>query len=384
MFKLLKLFVTGLLATSNQTQATSVSTVTTFSKPEFKSQDTNHHSDSNINTDIFSTYASQSDRKIASINLAYKVNKKDFSNQIETFVEQYKGWQVIADSTQSPDTNKCHYKAVALMNPKSKEVCIATAGTKMTDAWDLYDDASLAMGYLPSKIKPMAKFIDNALKALPGDLNQYTFSATGHSLGAVMTHLTACEIASRGLKVAESVSFDTPGSKHVVQKAIKDNVFTGSHQVNLDQIDTVEFNAKLNLINRGLPHAANQFNVNITKKPYQAETMLIRLIKKFGLGEVLKLEEHKLSKFEKAEFARVEGWQNSKDAPLFAHSKEDFKLIRNSKAEMVTLFEEEKEDGITEILMCDSEKPDYLYTNYMEGSWMGIHDETQPFDLFSI
>ena len=393
-----------------QDQDFGILNLSTSSNSEFQSneglqdQDTNHYSNLNISTDTFSPQTNASEQnntfsaetsqlnlKVAATNLAYKVNKKDFSGQIEVFIENNKGWQVITDSTKSPDTNKCHYKAVALINPESKEVCIATAGTKMTDAWDLYDDASLAMGYLPSKIKPMAKFIDNVLKELPGDPTEYTFSTAGHSLGAVMTHLTACEIASRGLKVSECVSFDTPGSKHVVQKAIKEKVFTGSQEIDLDKIDIVEFNAKPNLINRGLPHEADEFNVNISKKLPQEETKSAHWLKKFGLGEILKLEEHKLSEFEKAKYARVDGWQNAKDAPLFAASKKDLELIRNSKAEMVTLFEDAKEnDDVVEIVKYDHEMPYYPYVNNLEGSWMGIDDyattfsATPAFDSFSI
>lgn len=160
------------------------------------------------------------------IRLAYKVGYSTYGERLKETEKAIKGtgWKILCNSADYKDTHKCGYKAVAFINEQTKEIHVATAGTDPKDVNDLKDDMrGVYMHGNISKIKPMKAFIDKVVNKINAEGYKYTTS--GHSLGAVVSDLTAAEIASRNLKLIESTTFDNPGSYPALDYATKNKFF---------------------------------------------------------------------------------------------------------------------------------------------------------------
>lgn len=143
-------------------------------------------------------------------------------------------WEVLCRSSDNDDTRQYGYKAVAFINRATKQIQIATAGTKPTEKHDLWDNCKLLFGSspmfkpfvncVPNKLRSSQKFVDAVIATAGGDqgVAGYTFSTCGHSLGAVMADINAAEILSRGLTFSSSTTFENPGSRTVVERFLAD------------------------------------------------------------------------------------------------------------------------------------------------------------------
>jgi len=208
-------------------------------------------------------------------------------------IEKNTSWDILLDS----QNNSNGYKAVAFLNNETKEVHIATAGTVPTDINDLLDDVRITAGYTPRKITPMKIFVEDVIKKLGDDFLGYKFSTSGHSLGAVMSDLTAAELISRGLNFDKSITFENPGSKKVMKTAISNKVFSGTKDVVMEEISKQfeEYNAKPNLINTMGNHLAEKINLVLPKnsqKPQEIEKSNLEPINSsssglFGFGKYI-------------------------------------------------------------------------------------------------
>jgi hypothetical protein len=80
------------------------------------------------------------------VNLAYKTDSDDryteSRNQLHNTELVDTGWHVLYKSTDYADTDQYGYKSVALMNTNTKEVHIASAGTKINKD-DLVDNVKV-------------------------------------------------------------------------------------------------------------------------------------------------------------------------------------------------------------------------------------------------
>lgn len=187
-------------------------------------------------------------------DLAYKLAKGNDiykAHEFETIKKLGDDWKVLCKSSDNADTNQNGYKSVTFINHNTQEILIATAGTVPTDIHDLKDDVYIAAGSFPSKVNQVKSMVDYISKLLGADIDSYTFNVTGHSLGAVLTDVTAFEIMSRGLKLGTSVTFDSPGSKNAIQAAITSGVFSNARDITIDELadHCVIYNAKHNIIN---------------------------------------------------------------------------------------------------------------------------------------
>ncbi|KJV55292.1 alpha/beta hydrolase family protein [Orientia tsutsugamushi] len=161
------------------------------------------------------------------IRLAYKVGHSTYGERLKEIEKAIKGtgWKILCNSADYKDTNKYGYKAVAFINEKTKEIHVATAGTDPKNVDDLRDDIKgVYMHGNISKIEPMKAFIDKVVNKINAEGYKYTTS--GHSLGAVVSDLTAAEIVSRNLKLIESTTFDNPGSYSALDYATKNKIFS--------------------------------------------------------------------------------------------------------------------------------------------------------------
>jgi hypothetical protein len=187
-------------------------------------------------------------------NLAYKLkNPANFATaeQLAGAKLLGTGWEILYDSSKSISTNQSGYKAVAFIKEATKEVHIATAGTIPTDIRDLIDDGLVAIKRVPYKIEQVKEMVAQVKNLLGEAAKNCTFSTSGHSLGAILSDLTAVEIISNGLNFSKSTTFDNPGSQAIVEKAITDNLFTGKIEQSINDLaEHCEiYNAKPNFIN---------------------------------------------------------------------------------------------------------------------------------------
>ncbi|WP_064644159.1 hypothetical protein [Orientia tsutsugamushi] len=188
----------------------------------------------------------------SAIRLAYKVGYSTYGERVKETEAAIKGtgWKILCNSADYKDTNMYGYKAVAFLNEETNEIHVATAGTDVKDVNDLRDDLKgVYMHGDISKIKPMKAFIDKIVAKI--GVEGYKYSTSGHSLGAVVSDLTAAEIVSRNLEFIESRTFDNPGSNPVVEYAVKNKYFSTADREKIYSLakHCKVFNAVPNLVN---------------------------------------------------------------------------------------------------------------------------------------
>ncbi|HJD54789.1 MAG TPA: hypothetical protein LFW11_05595 [Rickettsia endosymbiont of Proechinophthirus fluctus] len=211
-----------------------------------------------------------STKKLAYIglDLAYKTDDLNIYKLKASKVHEQltdSGWAILTASCDNINTAKYAYKAVAFINKDTKEVHIASAGTKF-NIYDLLDDLLIALHYLPTKLTPIQDFVNEIINKLGGlsKATEYSFNTSGHSLGAIIADLTLVEIHSRNLHFNKSTTFDSPGSKPIIERGIEKNLFTGKVTTPIKELATHSkiYNAKHNLI-------------NITNKHFGQTTMVL-------------------------------------------------------------------------------------------------------------
>ncbi|KJW06750.1 hypothetical protein OTUT144_1216 [Orientia tsutsugamushi str. UT144] len=72
----------------------------------------------------------------------------------------------------------------------------------------------------------MQAFIDKVVDNIGVEGTSYRYSASSHYLGAVISDLTAAEIASQNLNLIQSITYENSGSKAVLENAIKNKYFS--------------------------------------------------------------------------------------------------------------------------------------------------------------
>ncbi len=185
--------------------------------------------------------------------IAYSVQEfPKFCQKLDKFLP--KSWEVL--TTSQKKSSDYQYKAAVFVNHDTKEIIFANAGTKITHFWDMWDNAKLFFGYVPTKLPSIKSLITDAIETLQDigkDLKDYTIKTTGHSAGSISSVLAAIELQSRGYKVKSSTTFDSPGSGDVLDQAIKQELFS-SAQLQIDDIEFETYIITPNLINTNSNH----------------------------------------------------------------------------------------------------------------------------------
>ncbi len=165
------------------------------------------------------------------VNIAYQT-RENLAEHIKHLTAN-SNWKVLATSHEMEAATKSEFKAVAFINKDTKQVVIAHAGTQVSASdikqslEDIWADMQLAAKITPDrKLESIKAFITEIQGKLQKDAEEYSFSTTGHSLGSVLSDLAAVEMLSRGMKVTDSVTFDNPGSRPVIEHALKAGLFT--------------------------------------------------------------------------------------------------------------------------------------------------------------
>ncbi len=193
------------------------------------------------------------------VNLAYKKDDKEkFKKEKEKLTEEMKkednGWEMLCQSSEWQDTNQYDYKAVSFINHKTKQICIATAGTKIKSFWDLLDDLLVYRWIVPYKLIPAKAMLDHINEFMNDkslDIGSYTFYTTGHSLGAVISDLIGREILGRGWELGKCVNFESPGTFPIMEKWVNSDLFCKKKEVSLSELEKfcVTYNVQDNWIN---------------------------------------------------------------------------------------------------------------------------------------
>lgn len=173
--------------------------------------------------------------EVFAIIFAYNVKK--YSPQ-ETMPQWASGWEVLCTSENDQATRLYGYKAVVLVNHSTKVLHIASAGTMIREVHDLWDDFRVFFGRVPNKFVPAKSLVDQVIKQLGGQQEalKYEFNCCGHSLGAVVSDLMMAEILSRDLNFKCSRTYDTPGSKNIVNSVITQKLLSGCGVVSLEHL----------------------------------------------------------------------------------------------------------------------------------------------------
>lgn len=261
-------------------------------------------------------------------NVAYKMTSNKNKAKLEALIEKIRdaGWEILLKSVDDQDTKAFGYKAVALISKSTKEIHISSAGTK--ERIDLADNACVVLSVPPYKLRSMKLFVDkivNEVTRIGENVKDYKFGTSEHSLGAILSDLTFVEIHSRGLKFDQSITFDNPGSKSIVQNTISQNCFSHPVTTTVDELGKrcVEYNARPNFINQANEHMATNTKVVIPLPDNKPSDLTISdksswlfaqyLYKKFGhavgkcaeifgITEIIKqLESHKMANINPAQ-----------------------------------------------------------------------------------
>lgn len=213
------------------------------------------------------------------VSLAYGINRPAFAlkdSSINGGLLADTHWEVLNYSHDVEETNQYGFKAVTFINRHTHEIHMASAGT-VADRHDILDDLLLTCGRIPYKLQLLKGWVDEVVQKLGGaDLAKaYQFSTSGHSLGAVVADLTGLEIASRGLSLVSSTTFENPGSEKAIQAVLDNQGFSGKidsgQLAKLRQCYTV-YNAKPNLINTTQPQFADHCNLVLPPKHAHGES----------------------------------------------------------------------------------------------------------------
>jgi hypothetical protein len=173
----------------------------------------------------------------------------------ENFTNNHEGWGIIARSIDIEIDNDHLLKSAAYFNRDNKTIIIATVGSNFTltkqGYHDVIDDAFIATGNIVPKFNDVKQFINTLIDLVGRDeLNEYKIITTGHSLGSVLSDLTAVYAKSKGLNVSESITFDNPGSRPIIEKLLNKPEYKKFTVDNLiSEINFENYTAAPNIVN---------------------------------------------------------------------------------------------------------------------------------------
>jgi hypothetical protein len=263
-------------------------------------------------------------------NVSSNYNFEEVLQQLRQDLQ--KKWEPLKDSLHIKNTTG--YYGQAWVNHSLKQIIIANAGTKYdfpthgnyrfkTFHWfkdlakDVFNDFLVFMEMVPFQFERGAvKFIDSVIEDLSEekDLNAYSICFVGHSLGGILSDLSAAYLLNKYPNMfhdVKSVSFDNPGSKPIVRKFLQEL----KNKIGYLHTDLEKMKYFCKIFNH-LPNWMNAVNEQIAKvihiKANSNETPQHNWFEKFTIiKDVIKnFADHDKSNFRKAEiFEKVTNWE---------------------------------------------------------------------------
>lgn len=237
------------------------------------------------------------------------------------------GFQLFFCSDSLEETNKHKYRAVAFVNNNTKEVVVATSGTRFgLDAigrQDIYDDMFILFEKEPPKMKSVREFNSMLVDSLGSELSDYKIHYTGHSLGAGISDMAAADLAIKcrkkgltkleGMPDISTMTFENPGAKKVIEKMYIEAGFDKSEYSR--DVDYKGINNGKNFVNGATKHAGtvweiepkdhekpNMFQLFLMYVASKLEPFLVltpKILNTIAFGNLTnQIDSHKLAKIE--------------------------------------------------------------------------------------
>jgi len=149
-------------------------------------------------------------------------------------------WSVYKTSDDFGHSNGGYF-GIAYINNTTNEVVISHRGTELSDLGDLFNDAQIGLGFVPSQYTNGAKPFEQSLQ---NELAGYQITHTGHSLGGVLAEISAYQTQT------SAVTFDSAGTKPLIENLIDGNIST-------PYADITTFNSAPNFVNSTNDHIGN-------------------------------------------------------------------------------------------------------------------------------
>lgn len=200
------------------------------------------------------------------VSIAGRVQEpKKFAEKLKSIPE---GWELLKTSNDIEATKAYAYKAAVFINRETKELLFANSGTDVKSPNDLRDDAKLIWHNVPNKLSSIKALIREVKEELGAEnISGYKVESAGHSLGAVLSDLCGLELKAQGFsngdKKIKSTTFDSPGSKAIVEQALAEDEF--SYTMVSDDIGYDVYNARPNFIN-SLNQQSGGVHLSVAKK----------------------------------------------------------------------------------------------------------------------
>lgn len=165
------------------------------------------------------------------------------------------------------------YRGYAIINKDFKHVIIASSGTKASEAGndyaalhaDFQSDHKLIKASLPEQFDPLVSFTKKIMTDLGSEASSYSYTFTGHSLGAALSELAVAEFVNK-FDVNSEV-FDNPGTLPIIEC----NPNWGSSVAEKVREVSIIHNASPNVFNTLNPQTGN-----VLKLVYQEDTSFWR------------------------------------------------------------------------------------------------------------
>ena len=256
-------------------------------------------------------------------------------------------YEMIMCTDYMDDTKEHGYRAMVFINNQTKEIIVASSGTRfgMHEAGrsDLYSDACVMMSKKPPKMKSIETLNSMILDNLGNKAAEYKIHYTGHSLGASLSDLAAADMAlkcrKRGINLGKpgegqkisTMTFENPGSKKIIKKMYK-KAGISFNEYSQD-VDYKGVNNKRNLINQATSPAGQMWEIvpdgqnneaNLAQKAavYLARKLnrilpvISRVLETFAMGGIIKqMKTHSLQHFDEVLCNSTGIVQNSPEMP---------------------------------------------------------------------
>ncbi len=253
-------------------------------------------------------------------------DREEFKKVAELLPANY---QLLLASDYLTDTKKHQYRAMVFVNNDTKEVIVASSGTRFgrhkAGKSDLFNDAYLMMSKTPPKMRSIEVMNEMILQNLGSAASEYKIHYTGHSLGASLSDLAAADMAIKyrqrgiGLEVEKepkisTMTFENPGSKKIIEQMYKKAGYDPA--LYSSDVDYKGINNKRNLINQATTPAGKMWEIEPdgqnnkmngmqrwafyrARKLHRILPFLGRVLETFAMGGISKqMKTHSLEHFD--------------------------------------------------------------------------------------
>lgn len=164
-----------------------------------------------------------------------------------------KEWKLLHISLRHAETDLHNYMAIILLNQVTKQLVISHSGTDFSSIHDMSDGFKLYLREPLDKVTAMETFIRKITPLILETQKQYGYSliTCGHSMGGVLSDLSAIMLNKAGVSVTSSITFDNPGSAHTAKHVVDNSEYINDADITCAQKSTsfVAFQGKHNLFN---------------------------------------------------------------------------------------------------------------------------------------